>query len=134
MRPMHPVRILKEANNSDKTITHLWAFEISLEAPKFPDEPIQQEVIVGLSKSSVDENACVDRRCQGIVGKWVGYINEGLESVVPSDPVGAWVHPDEVLEASRRDLNVVVGIAPATQSARFIVVEHRRVLSIGGVL
>jgi len=134
VRPVYPVRILKEEGDNDRTITHLWAFEISLETSKISDEPIQQEVVVGSSKGSVDENACVDSGCQRIVGKWVGYIYKGLGSVVPSDPVGSWVYPDEVREPPCSDLNVVVGIAPATQSARFVIVEYCRVLRIGGVL
>ena len=114
--------------------SHLRTFEVSLETYKVTDESIQQEVVVGPSKGSVDENACVDRRSQGIVGKRVGHVYQRLESIVPSDSVRAWIYPHEVPETSGCDLDVVIWITPATQSARFVVVEDCRMLSIGGVL
>ena len=117
-----------------QTIAYPWAFKIGLETSKITGEPIQQEVVVGPGKASVDQNTRVDGRGERIVGERVGDIHEGLESVFPSDSVRTWVHPDGVPEASGRDLDIVVGIAPATESDSFIVVEHRRVFSIVGIL
>lgn len=45
-----------------------------------------------------------------------------------------WVHPDDVLEPSARDLAVIVGISPTTQSTPFVLVEHRRMLGVEGIL
>ena len=44
-----------------------------------------------------------------------------------------WIRPDDILEASRRDLTIIVGISPAAQSTRAVVVEHCRVLGVKGV-
>ena len=115
-------------------ITYPWALEIGLETSKISDESVQQVIVVGPSEASVDQNTGIDGRGQRIVGERVGYISQGLESVVPSDSVRTWVHPDNVAEASGRDLKIVVWITPATQSAHLVVVEHCRVLCIVGIL
>ena len=101
-----------------------------METSKVTKEPIQQEVVVGLCKASVDQNVWVDRRSQRIVGERVGYITQRLEGVASSDAVRARVHPDDVLETSGRDLNIVTGISPTAQSAHFVIVEHCRVFCV----
>lgn len=129
-----PVRTLREVECNYQTITYPWTFEIGLETFKVAKESIHQEVVVGPCEASVDENGWVDRRGRRIVGERVGYISQGLGRVGPSDAMRPWVHPDDVLEASTRDLTVVVGISPTTQSILFVGVEHRRVLGIEGIL
>jgi len=47
--------------------------------------------------------------------------------------MGTWICHDDVLEASGRDLAIVVLISPAAQSTHVIVVEHCRVLGVGGI-
>ena len=119
--------------DNDATTTYPWAFEVGLEAFEVADESIHREVVVGSSKASVDHNRWVGGRSQRVVRERVGYMSEGLESITPPDTVRAWVCPDGILETSRSDLNVVVGISPATQSAHFVIIEHCRVLSIEGI-
>lgn len=123
----------KKMRGNDQMITYPWTFEVGVETSKVAAEPIHQEVVVGSSKTSVDKNRWVDRRSQRIVRERVGYTSQGLGSETPSDAVRTRVHPDGVLEASRRDLNIVVGISPATQPTHSVVVEHCRVLSVGGI-
>ena len=130
---MCPALSGQNVERSGERNTYTGTLEIGLETDKVTDEPVQQEVIICSSKASIDQGSWIDGRSQGIVGERVGYICQGLESVTPSDAVRAWVYPDNVLEASRRDLGVVVGISPSTKSAYFIVVEHRRVLGVEGI-
>jgi len=131
--PTLPVRMSKEMGYRDQMITYPWTFEVGVETFKVAAESIHQEVVVGSSKTSVDKHRWVDRRSQRIVGERVGYTSQGLGSEPPSDTMRAWVHPDSILEASRGDLNIVVGISPATQPAHSVVVEHCRVLGVGGI-
>lgn len=123
------VRRSKE-DNDEQTSTYLRTFKVGLETPKIAEKTIQQEVVVGLRKASVDQDCWVDRGSQRIVWEGIWYIGQRLESVVPPNTMRARVHPHDVFEASRRNLNIVVGVSPAAKSTHSVIVEHCRMFSI----
>ena len=128
-----PVKIQEIANGDERTITYLRTFKVGLETSQVAEETVQQEVVVSSRKGSVDLDCWVDWGSQRIVGEGVWYIYQRLESVIPSNAMRARVHPHDILEASRRNLKVVIGISPAPKSGHYVVVEHCRVFSIDRV-
>lgn len=127
---MAPVRILETAEGNNRAITYLRTFEISLETSEVAEETVQQEVVISCGETSVDQNRWIDGRGQRIVRELIGYIRQGLESELPPNTMRTGVHPHDVLEASCRDLNIVIGISPASEPTFLIVVEHRRMLGV----
>ena len=66
------VRIPKGVEGGDQKTAHLQAFEIGLETSKVANESIEQETVVGSSKTPVDLNACIDKGSQSCWGTgWV---------------------------------------------------------------
>ena len=130
MYPMFLVRISETAEGNNQTTTYLRTFEISLETSEVSEETIQQEVVVSRGETSVDQNCWIDGRGQRIVRELIGYIRQGLESELPPNTMRTGVHPHDVLEASRRDLNIVIGISPASEPTFLIVIEHCRMLGV----
>jgi len=51
-----------ESEGQLQMIAYLRTFKICLEPSEIADESIQQEVVVGPSEASIDQNARVDRR------------------------------------------------------------------------
>ena len=111
-------------------MTHLWTFKIGLETSQVTQETIQQEIIVGVGKFSVDQDCWVDRGSQRVVRERIRYVFQRLGSVVPSNEMTARVHPYDILGASRGNLDIVFGIPPAAESGKFVIVKRCRVLNI----
>lgn len=58
-----------------------------------------------------------------VIGEGGREVSEGVKGVVPPDVVRDWVGPDLVFEATGGDLEIIVGVAPATDTGRRVIKE-----------